>query len=283
VDVVFTPSDTPPDTTAPTVIVRDPVAGAAGVAVGTTAAATFSEPVQAGTVVMTVKDSAGVAVAGALAYDSATSKATFTPAAALAANTVYTVAVSNAADPSGNVMTATSWTFTTAAAAGTCPCSIWPVSAAPGTAAEQDTDAVEIGTKFRSDVTGNVTGIRFYKGTGNTGTHVGHLWSSTGQQLATVTFTGESATGWQQANFASPVTILPNTTYIVSYYAPVGRYATDAGFFASSGVDRPPLHALRDGQDGANGVYRYGTGGGFPNLSWQSSNYWVDIVFTPTG
>jgi len=135
--------------------------------------------------------------------------------------------------------------------------------------------------RFRSDVAGQVTGVRFYKGSGNTGTHIGHLWSTTGTNLGTVTFTGETATGWQTATFATPVTIAANTTYIVSYYAPVGRYAGDTGYFAASGVDNGPLHALRDGADGANGLYRYGTGGGFPTGTWQSSNYWVDVVFTP--
>ena len=38
--------------------------------------------------------------------------------------------------------------------------------------------------------------------------------------------------------------------------------------------------ALADGTDGVNGVYRYGTGGGFPTTGYQSSNYWVDVVFT---
>ena len=52
---------------------------------------------------------------------------------------------------------------------------------------------MEIGVKFRSDIAGQVTGIRFYKGTGNTGAHVGHVWSSTGQLLGTVTFSGETA------------------------------------------------------------------------------------------
>ena len=33
------------------------------------------------------------------------------------------------------------------------------------------------------------------------------------------------------------------------------------------------------GTDGANGVYRYGASG-FPNSSYASSNYWVDVVFT---
>ncbi|MBL1266144.1 DUF4082 domain-containing protein, partial [Methylomicrobium sp. RS1] len=29
---------------------------------------------------------------------------------------------------------------------------------------------------------------------------------------------------------------------------------------------------------GGNGVYRYGSGG-FPNSTYQSSNYWVDVLF----
>ena len=172
---------------------------------------------------------------------------------------------------------------TPASAALPCPCSIWATTAAPVNPAEADTAAVEVGTKFRSDSSGFVTGVRFYKGSGNTGTHVGHLWSTAGANLGTVTFTGESATGWQQASFAAPVAISANTTYIVSYYAPVGRYAADAGGFATQGVDNAPLHALANGVDGANGVYRYGSGGGFPANTYQSTNYWVDVVFTAAG
>ena len=31
--------------------------------------------------------------------------------------------------------------------------------------------------KFRSSTNGFITGLRFYKGAQNTGTHIGHLWS----------------------------------------------------------------------------------------------------------
>ena len=34
-----------------------------------------------------------------------------------------------------------------------------------------------------------------------------------------------------------------------------------------------------DGVDGPNGVYRYGAGGVFPTDTYQSTNYWVDVVF----
>ena len=48
----------------------------------------------------------------------------------------------------------------------------------PATTAAADTSAVELGVKFRANQAGYVTGIRFYKGSGNTGTHVGSLWNS---------------------------------------------------------------------------------------------------------
>src|SRR4029453_1532729 len=118
--------------------------------------------------------------------------------------------------------------------------------------ADPDSSGTEVGIRFRADVAGQVTAIRFYKSSTNTGTHVGHLWSNTGTQLAAVTFTGESASGWQQADLSAPVTLSPRTTYVVSYYAPNGHYAGDTGYFATQGVDNAPLHALRDGLDGVN-------------------------------
>jgi hypothetical protein len=166
--------------------------------------------------------------------------------------------------------------------AAAAPTSIWSGSVTPSVPAEADTAAVEVGVKFRADTNGVITGLRFYKGAGNSGTHVGHLWTATGTLLATATFTGESASGWQQVSLASPVAVTANTTYVASYYAPVGRYSVDDNYFATSGVDNPPLHALANGVDGGNGVYRYGTGGGFPASTFAASNYWVDVVYTTT-
>ncbi len=134
--------------------------------------------------------------------------------------------------------------------------------------------------KFRSDVSGTITGVRFYKGAANTGTHVGHLWSNTGALLATATFTNETASGWQQVNFAPPVVIAANTTYVASYHTDRGNYALNSAYFASAGVDSAPLHALANGVDGPNGVYIYGPSA-FPSRTFNSSNYWVDAVFTP--
>ncbi len=158
--------------------------------------------------------------------------------------------------------------------------SIWASNAVPGTVNDPDSNSLEIGVKFTSDVAGNVTGVRFYKGSQNSGTHVGHLWSSNGTLLATVTFANETASGWQQANFSQPVAIQANTTYVVSYYCPRGHYSSDNWFFQNSAVNHVPLHALQNTSSHSNGVYRYGASS-FPNQSWDASNYWVDLVFTP--
>ncbi len=95
----------------------------------------------------------------------------------------------------------------------------------PVTVDSGDGQAVELGVKFRSDTNGTVTGLRFYKASANTGIHVGHLWSSTGTLLGSATFSGESASGWQQVNFATPISVAANTTYVASYFAPAGHYS----------------------------------------------------------
>ncbi len=94
--------------------------------------------------------------------------------------------------------------------------------------------------------------------------------------MAKATFTGETASGWQQVKLASPLTVTTGKTYVASYYAPVGRYsATNYGFSTpkNSGLIDTPANA---------GVYRYGTSSGFPTSTYQATNYWVDVNFTTT-
>src|SRR3954453_2982974 len=157
---------------------------------------------------------------------------------------------------------------------------IWPSTAVPKVANDSDTRAVELGLKFQSDLGGSITGIRYYKSTANTGTHIGSLWSSAGSQLGSATFSGETASGWQQVDFADPVGITANTQYRASYHTNVGHYAADDKFFATTGVDNPPLHALKNGVSGPNGVYRYAANSMFPNTGSVAANSWVDAVFS---
>ena len=219
----------------------------------------------------------GGALPGGLTLNSSTGNISGTPTAAGTFN--LTARVTDSGSPQASATAPFTITISSSGSAN-CPCTIWPSTAQPGIPDSGPDSSVEIGVKFRPDRNGFITGIRFYKGVGNTGTHVGNLWSSSGTRLATVTFSGETSSGWQQALFSSPVAVTANTTYVASYHAPNGHYSDDLGYFVSAGIDNSPLHALADGTDGSDGVYSYGSTSSFPSNGYQSSNYWVDVVFT---
>jgi hypothetical protein len=126
-------------------------------------------------------------------------------------------------------------------------------------------------------VSGTITGLKFYKGSTNTGTHVADFWTSSGQLLASATFTNETGSGWQLVNFATPVSITAGTTYVASYHTNVGHYSYDYNYFSSQ-YNSGSLHVPANG-----GVYAYGGSGSFPSQSYNATNYWVDIVLSPGG
>ncbi len=260
----------------PAVTVKSPSAGATGVSTHSPIAVTFNEAIVPSSASFSLVDSSGKSLSGGLTYNTATNTLGFVPDGVLATGSQYTVTVSGATDNFGNMMTApATWSFTTSSST-----SIFGTTSVPATASASDTSPTEVGVKFLSDVSGTINGLSFYKGAGNTGTHVAHLWSSAGTLLATGTFTGESTSGWQQVTFSSPVTITANTVYIASYYAPSGGYAVTSAYFTNNPTVSGPLLALSDAQAGGNGVYRSGTG--FPNSSYNATNYWVDVLFTPS-
>ena len=184
-----------------------------------------------------------------------------------------------AADDSGNIETPTSEAVTV-----NCPCSMFGQNYTPATTSSSDTGAYELGVRFQTSVSGWVAGVRFYKGSGNTGTHTGSLWTASGTRLATGTFTNETASGWQTLMFANAIQISANTPYIVSYYDPTGHYAIDSGLFYFP-YTAPPFTAPRTGVNigttNGNGVYNAG-GPGFPTATYGASSYAVDVIFDTT-
>lgn len=159
-----------------------------------------------------------------------------------------------------------------------CPCSIWSDTDVPEVKATNDTRAIELGVKFRATSDGFVSGVRFYKGEGNTGTHTGSLWSSAGQLLGTATFSNETAVGWQKVLFEAPVGVTKETTYVASYHTDSGRYAASTQYFGASPMVMEPLTALKSTDAGGNGVYRLGASA-FPTQTFNATNYWVDVVY----
>jgi len=144
----------------------------------------------------------------------------------------------------------------------------------PDLITDSDTQSVELGVQFSSDVDIVVTGLRFYKGPENTGEHTGTLWNSSRQALARVTFTDETATGWQEQLFDEPVEVDAGTPLVASYLAPEGQYSADEG-----GFDAPVSDGSVTFPEGA-GVYSYRPGR-FPTLNYENSNYYVDIIYHP--
>jgi hypothetical protein len=267
------------DTTAPTSAITSPTNGAS-----------LSDGTKI-TISGTASDTGGGVVAGVEV--STDGGATWHPATGTTSwsyswvpNRVPTAKImSRAVDDSGNIETPSSGITVSVS----CPCSMWG-NATPVTTDSGDTSATTVGVKFTSDVAGTISGIRFWKVSTNTGTHVGNLWTAGGTLLASATFTGESTSGWQQVNFSTPVSINANTTYVAGYFAPKGHYAATTSYFfnppptGGNILDSPPLHAAGgagNGPDGLNGVYAYGAGSTFPSNSYLGESYWVDVLFNP--
>ena len=155
---------------------------------------------------------------------------------------------------------------------------LFTLAAAPTSSTSGEQRAVEVGVRFRSTVNGYVTGVRFYKGEGNVGRHIGSLWASNGTRLASAEFRVETESGWQEVEFRTPVPITAGALYTASYHAPNGHMPVQQNYFASQDLVSGPLVAPRTQGLTGNGVYRYGASG-FPTDSFQSSNYWVDVSF----
>src|SRR5688572_28032931 len=58
---------------------------------------------------------------------------------------------------------------------------LWSTSTVPKMITVTETSSVELGVRFQAAYSGQVTGVRFYKGPQNTGTHRGNLWSTDGR------------------------------------------------------------------------------------------------------
>jgi RHS repeat-associated protein len=249
----------------PFMTVVSPARNARYVPATTTAVVRFSTAITASSLYFVING-----VSGTAAYDPNTRTATLTPSAPLPLGGTY-VAVVNANTTAGAAIPPMRWSFTVDPPPAAT--SVFTAADQPSATSADDGNDIELGLTFSPVVAGSVTGVRFYQGSGNTGTHVGSLWSSAGQQLASATFSGESGSGWQAVSFGSPVRLTPGARYVVSYRAPSGHYAVTRQQFAAP-LLRYPLSVPVNG-----GVF--GAGGAFPTTTDQASNYWVDVAFQP--
>ncbi len=213
------------------------------------------------------------AVNGTVAFNSQTNTVTFTPTAGYTGVASFSYSI---ADGHGGTSSATV-SLTVNSQPGGTTSSLFSSTDTPTTAAANDSSSVELGVKFIASADGQITGLTYYKSAQDTGTHVGSLWTASGQLLGQATFISETASGWQTVSFSQPISITAGTTYVASYHSN-GFYSASANYFTTdhtSGALTAPASSV----SGGNGVYAYGTGSLFPTSSYNASNYWVDVLY----
>jgi hypothetical protein len=169
------------------------------------------------------------------------------------------------------IATAGPWALSPAAAAAA-DGTIFGTSAPTRLVPHTDASGVEVGTRFTARSNGTATAMRFWKSQDAPGAHTGTLWTAQGEKLAGATFSNESGSGWQTADFGRPIALKAGETYVVSYYAAQGRYAVTQNY---AGKSLSPDLAIAPG----SGVFKYGSKTLFPTETYRNSMYWVDVVF----
>jgi Domain of unknown function (DUF4082) len=139
-----------------------------------------------------------------------------------------------------------------------------------------DNAAYELGMKFRSTKGGQIVAIRFWKAASETGSHIGKIWSASGELLASQAFTNETASGWQMQALSPPLSIDPSTTYVVSVN--INYYFDITSDVLASSITNGPLSSVADGNNGVHGNIN-----AFPTNSFRNSNYFRDISFVAGG
>jgi len=163
-----------------------------------------------------------------------------------------------------------------------------------------DSSAINAGVKFIAHGAPTITGVKFYKGVDNTGTHVAHLYDvTTSTELASATYSSETSSGWQTVSFGSAVPISDSHDYMVWVSMPNGHYAVDGGSANGPndfetvgngghgpwGGDQTPgdgPEALEITAGDNNGVYSYTSDHTAAPSNGTNNNYWVSPTFVDT-
>ncbi len=151
----------------------------------------------------------------------------------------------------------------------TCGAVMFPDPAPPVTVVGAGGSTWEQSTMFSSAIAGKITHIRFYKASGESTGHYGRIWSDSGTLLRQQQFINESASGWQEVQLSTPLTISPGVVYRVSY---------NVNLFGAKiqSVFGPPILNWPLTAHGA----KYSTpSASFPNTG-SSSNFLADVRFT---
>ena len=149
----------------------------------------------------------------------------------------------------------------------------------PTTVDSGDGNPVELGVKFTTDVGGTINGVRFYKASTNTGTHVGSLWTTTGTLLAR----RRSATSPRRAGSRSLLEPGHDQPQHDLHRRVLRAQRPLLGRPARVHVGRGQLHRCTRSPTGRAPTASMCTAPAstFPTSTFSASNYFVDVVFAP--
>ena len=278
VDVHHRPRRTRPS---PTVSARSPAPGASGVSTAINTSATFSEAVQASTITFELRTPGGALGRG---RPRPTTRATphgdaRRRPATLAASTTYTATVSGARDTAGNQMDPVTLDVHDGGARRR---AARARSGRPPPRRRARTRRHERG-RARREVPDRPQRVRhrdpvLQGPSQNTGTHVGSLWTRPAPGSAQVTFTGGTASGWQQATFSRRRRVGEHDVRGVVLHAD-GGYVVNSGYFSSAATNGPADGAAERHRRRQRRLPLHLHAEHVPQPSFGSENYWVDVVF----
>jgi hypothetical protein len=263
----------------PTVTGSSPAGGGTQVSPYSPVSVTFSEAMDEASLAgaFDLSGPGGSHVPFGLSYDAPSRTATLAPTGPLAASSTYELTVGTAARSARGVALAApdSRTFTTSG----CPCRLfagepafdWTGLDTRNWRSGTGPWSLELGVKIEVTQAARLEAVRYYRDPAETGTHSARVWTAAGALLATVPFTGESGSGWQEQQLGAPLALTPGATYVVSVGMNSAFGMEDMAF--ADPVVSGPLRSIA----GPNGVYG-DSAGTFPSQSWRSSNYGVDAV-----
>lgn len=165
--------------------------------------------------------------------------------------------------------------------------SIFDATAVPQTENFLDGSDYNLGTLFTADANGTIHGARWYFPDSLPDLPVVatlYEWTdnTTGTALGTVTF-NNCQQGWNEALFASPIAITPNTRYVISVWTS-DHYVTTAAEFSSAAITSGNLTAPQDTAGAHNGKFIAASGSSaYPSNSTGGYGYFADVLYESTG
>jgi hypothetical protein len=162
-------------------------------------------------------------------------------------------------------------------AAATTEVRVLETMSSPGTVS--DNGPFEFGMKLGFEVGGYITALRFYKPSGDSGftPRIAHVWDADGVELASVTFSSETSSGWQEADLDDPLAVGEGAVLIVSYNTGAKVPYTVGGISSvPANSDVTPV----------SGIYSSGGAGGvgtFPTNAVAGQLMFADVVYSIRG